>query len=315
MRRILGWGLALLTLALAALAIWGYGRVSSLESEAVTDDVHVLFGLGGNVGVLRTDRGAVIVDTLTFRMQGDAIRERAEALTGGEVQVILNTHYHRDHTHGNPAFPVGTRVVSTARTLELLRALDADYFSGAAAQSLPNETFTGEHEVRLGGKTIRALHPGRGHTDGDLVVLFVEDRVIHLGDLYFSRRYPSVDLEAGGSVRAWIDTLDRVLALDGWDRAIPGHGPVGDREGVQQFQRFLRELWSQTEAAARAGKSLEETLASVELTEDAGYGVISMPLVFSPDRDFVVRRAWEEATGRVAKSVDRELPAAGGGHG
>ena len=315
MRRILGWGFVLLVLALAALAIWGYGRVSSIEAETVTDDVHVLFGLGGNVGVLRTDRGAVVVDTMNFRMQGDTIREQAEALTGGEVQVILNTHYHRDHTHGNPAFPGGTRVVSTARTLELLRALDGDYFSGAAAQSLPNETFTGEHEIRLGGKTIRAFHPGRGHTDGDLVVLFVEDRVIHLGDLYFNHRYPSTDLEAGGSVRAWIDTLDRVLALDGYDHVIPGHGPVADRDGVRQFQRFLRELWSQTEAAARAGKSLEETLASVRLTEDAGYEVISMPFVFSLDRDFVVKRAWEEATGRVTKRVGLDLPAEGGRQG
>ena len=62
-----------------------------------------------------------------------------------------------------------------------------------------------------------------------------------MGDLLFNGRYPSVDLEAGGSVEAWIATLDRALALD-FDRVIPGHGPVTDRAGLLEFQRFIAEL-------------------------------------------------------------------------
>jgi glyoxylase-like metal-dependent hydrolase (beta-lactamase superfamily II) len=303
MKRILGWALGIVVLLAAGVAVYAYQRVATLEHARIDDDVHVIFGLGGNVGVLRTARGCAIVDTMTFRMQGERIRELAEQLTGGEVQVVLNTHYHRDHTHGNPAFPSGTRIVATERTKQLLGVLDAPYWQGDAAGTLPNETFTDEHDISLGGKTVRAIHFGPGHTDGDMVVLFVEDRVIHLGDLLFNQRYPSVDLEAGGSVRAWPDALDKVLALD-FDRVIPGHGAVTDRSGIQQFQRFLRELWSQVDAAARSGKSLEDTLASVHLTEDAGYQTIGVPGVFRFDRDFIVRRAWEEATGAVKKRAD-----------
>lgn len=288
-----------LVVVVAIGAIAAYQRVSGITSERLTDDVHVLFGLGSNVGVLRTGRGSVIVDTMTFRMQGEEIRERAERLTGQEVGVIINTHYHLDHTHGNPAFPGGTRVVSTRRTRELLDAFDAASWSGEAAKTLPNETFDGSYEIALGGKTVRAMHLGRGHTSGDLVALFVEDRVIHLGDLFFNGRYPNIDLEGGGSVKEWIGTLDRVLALEGYDKVIPGHGPVSDREGVRRFQAFLRELWTKTEAAARAGKSLEETLATVQLTEDAGYEPMRVPFVLNLDRPFVIRRAWEEATGAV----------------
>ena len=302
MKRFLVGSLVLIVVAIAAVAIYAYQKVATLDQARISDDVHVIFGLGGNVGVLRTERGAAIVDTMTFRMQGDRIRQLAEQLTGGEVQVILNTHYHRDHTHGNPAFPLGTRIVATERTKQLLEILDAPYWQGDAAGALPNETFTDEHEISLGGKTIRAIHPGPGHTDGDMVVLFVEDRVIHLGDLLFSKRYPSVDLEAGGTIRQWPDTLDKVLALD-FDQVIPGHGAVTDRAGIQQFQRFLREVWREVDAAAKAGKSLEETLASVHLTEDADYQAISIPGLVRLDRDFVVRRAWEEATGAVQKKA------------
>ncbi len=127
------------------------------------------------------------------------------------------------------------------------------------------------------------------------MVLFVEDRVLHTGDLMFNGRYPNIDLEAGGSVREWSATLDRVLELD-FDAVIPGHGPVTDRAGLAAFQGFLRELWSVAEEAVKRGKSLSETQASVELTTDAGYEVMAIPFVMRLDRDFVVGRAWQEAT-------------------
>ena len=88
-------------------------------------------------------------------------------------------------------------------------------------------------------------------------MLFVEDRVLHTGDLFFNRRYPNIDLEAGGSVQQWAETLDRVLAL-GFDKVIPGHGPVTDRTGLLEFQRFIAELAEFASESAAAGKSLEE---------------------------------------------------------
>ena len=89
------------------------------------------------------------------------------------------------------------------------------------------------------------------------------------------------------------------------------HGPLSDRAGLEQFQRFLREVWAQVEPLAKAGRSLEETRAAVRLTEDEGYEAIVVPGIVSLDRDFVVRRAWEEATGTVRKQVEtREAPPA-----
>ncbi len=105
MKRLLIRTLLVLLVVVAGIAIYGYQQVAMLDSESVTDDVSVLFGIGGNVGVLRTERGSVIVDTMTFRMQGERIREEAERLTGREAAVVVNTHYHGDHTHGNPGFP------------------------------------------------------------------------------------------------------------------------------------------------------------------------------------------------------------------
>jgi len=300
MKKILRRGAVIAVLVIAAGLIWGYRQATELEVARVTDDVHAIYGMGGNVGVLSTDRGALVVDTMTFRVQGSRILDLAEQLGGGPVQGIVNTHYHSYHTHGNPAFPAGTRIVATEKTLAYLKHVDAAYWQGAAAGTLPNETFRNEHELSVGDKTVRLIHPGRGHTDGDLVALFVEDRVLHTGDLFFNGRYPNIDLEAGGSVREWVAAIDRVLQLD-FDKVIPGHGPVTDRAGLVAFQTFMRQLADVGAQAARNGWSLDETEREAALDADAGYQPISIPFVMKLDRAFVVRRAWEEATNKVER--------------
>ncbi len=303
MKRFLGGAAVVILLLLALGAIYLHQRVTQLDVTQLTPDVWAISGLGGNVGVLRTDQGAVVVDTMTFRTQGARILEKSDELAG-PIQAIVNTHYHLDHTHGNPAFPVGTRVIATDRTLGYLKRLDADYWQGDAAALLPNETFHNERDLHIANKTVRLIHPGRGHTDGDLVVLFVEDRVLHTGDLFFNGRYPNIDLEAGGSVREWAATIDRLLELD-FDQVIPGHGPVTDREGLRAFQSFMRELAEAGEQASREGWSLEEMEERADVDADAGYEVVSIPLVMRLDRQFVLRRTWEEATGHVNRV---ELP-------
>ena len=300
MKRILGAVAVVFVLLVALGAIAIYQQVHDLKVEQVTEDISVIYGLGSNVGILRTDEGAVVVDTMSFRSQGSRVHEISESLAG-PLQAVINTHYHWDHTRGNVAFPSGARFVSTERTRAYLDVLDAEYWAGAEGM-LPNETFRNERVMKIGGKTLRLVHPGRGHTDGDLVVLFVEDRVIHTGDLFFNGRYPNIDLEAGGSVRDWVATIDRILELD-FEQVIPGHGPVTDRDGLREFQSFMRQLAAAGEQALRQGWTLDQMKRDAELDKDAGYESMEIPFLMRLDRDFVLRRAWEEATGQFERVV------------
>ena len=127
-------------------------------------------------------------------------------------------------------------------------------------RQLPNETFLDQHVLRLGDKTIELYWPGRGHTDGDLVALFKEDRTIHMGDLHFNRLYPFVDLETGGTVQEWGATLDRVLELP-FDQVVPGHGPLTTRDGLLEFQTFIEDLARLGRQAKANDWSLDETIA------------------------------------------------------
>ncbi len=274
-----------------------YRQVTALSWERVHGDVYVINGLGGNVGVLKTRDGAVVVDTMTFAIQGERIRALAEELGGGPVHTVINTHYHRDHTHGNPAFGSARQIIATERTREHLLARDADSWKGEAAATLPNELVRDFLELRIGGKTLHLLHPGRGHTDGDLVVLFVEDRVIHLGDLLFNRRYPRIDRPGGGSAREWISTLDRALEMD-FEQVIPGHGEITDAAGLKAFQRFLSEAVREVEGAVAAGRSREQAQAEIELDSDAGYRPGGLPPIVVLDLPGVIGEIWDEVSTR-----------------
>jgi glyoxylase-like metal-dependent hydrolase (beta-lactamase superfamily II) len=288
-RRALG-ALGLFAVAFVAFAWW---RMGVLDVTPVRPGVWMLAGVGSNVTVVATADGAIVVDSMTVVRQGRLIDAKVRELTGKPVAALLNTHYHLDHTHGNPAFPVGTKVVSTARTLEHLRTRDADWWADSPARDLlPNETFEGEWTRTYGGKTLRAMHPGHGHTDGDLVLLLVEDRVLVSGDLFFNGFYPNIDLEAGGTVAGWPATLDRVLALD-FDTVVPGHGPLATRADLERFRAFMRTLWEQTAAVAARGGTLADARREVDVS---AFGLRRVPFFPVLSRSFVIGRAYQEAT-------------------
>lgn len=295
---------ALLVVALG-VGGWAWWLLGHVTVEQVTPSVFMLSGVGGNAAALVTGDGVVIVDTMTFWRQGEAIQAAVRAITDQPVVAILNTHYHRDHTHGNPAFAPGTKVVATRQTLQYLHARDADYWRDPRAlQLLPNATFDDTTELHIGGKTIRAIHTGPAHTGGDLVVLFVEDRVVHTGDLFFNGHWPNIDLEAGGSVRQWPDAIQQVIELP-YDRVIPGHGPLSDRYGWRQFQLVMSMLWSEVSDVAAHGGSLDDARHATTLDR---FGLESLWFAPNLTRDFVIGRAYAEAM--TLKARNELTPAA-----
>src|SRR6266404_68587 len=283
MLRKLGIVLGVIVGLAAVVVAWAWWTTGRIAVQRVTNNVYMLTGVGGNVGVLVTNEGVVVVDTMTFVRQGQAIRERIRELTNQPVVAVINTHYHLDHTHGNPAFVPGTKVVATTNTLKNLRERDSAFWQDSPAKDLlPNETFEQTHELHIGGKTVQSHFFGHGHTNGDLVVQFVEDKVIHTGDLFFNGHFPNIDLEAGGSVREWPATLEQVFNID-FDTVIPGHGALSNRDGLRKFQEFMASLWSQTKAVVDRGGSVDDALQQVDIDR---FGLIRIWFVPSLNRDF-----------------------------
>jgi cyclase len=266
LRRIL---IAVGIVALGAAAVVGYQFFRFLRTGTVKidDRFYVVLGGGGNTAVLIGDDGVLVVDT-KFWSAGRRLPEIIKAITDKPVKVIINTHYHSDHTHGNPQYAPGTDVIAQRRTREHLLALDKDFWEVEPAWSLlPADLLDDERTLQFGDETVRIVHPGRGHTDGDVVVYFTKRRILHTGDLFIHDMYPFIDLRGGGSGRAWPATLDRVLTLGEVSQYIPGHGPLSTRADVLRFQGYLRSLLAQVEPLAARGASLDAVQAAVDLHE------------------------------------------------
>jgi cyclase len=267
-------------------------RFLRIDTIKIDDHFYVMLGGGGNTAVLIADDGVLIVDS-KFSAAGRRLPALITSITDKPVKVIINTHYHADHTHGNLNYRRGTDVIAQRRTRAHLIELDSGFWENETAWSLlPADLVDEERELHFGDETIRILHPGRGHTDGDVVVAFGNRHIVHTGDLFVHGMYPFIDLEAGGSARAWPDTLDRVLAIPGVAQYIPGHGPLSTRVDVERFQAYLRSLVSQVQAQVAGGQSLSQIQSAVDLRAYDDF--TGIPFFTSRARD--IQWTYEELT-------------------
>jgi glyoxylase-like metal-dependent hydrolase (beta-lactamase superfamily II) len=131
----------------------------------------------------------------------------------------------------------------------------------------PRITFSREMSVRLGGKEARMIHLGRGHTDGDAVVLFAAHRIVATGDMFVAGA-PFADYANGGSAVEWPNTINQVLHLE-FDRAVPGHGPISTKADMAKWNEAFGVVHKQVSEWKRQGKTKEEVTAAFA----AGEGV------------------------------------------
>ena len=136
----------------------------------------------------------------------------------------------------------------------------------------PNLTFNREIKIHLGGKEIQAFHLRRGHTDGDSIIYIPQDKVVHMGDLFFYKTIPVIDRAHGASTVEWMETLDDVAArVDPSSHVIPGHGEVTTVAELKAFKQYFMDLRAAVKQAIDAGKSREQAIKDIKLEQYASY--------------------------------------------
>lgn len=233
----------------------------TIKVTHVRGNVHMLEGAGGNIGVSVGEDGILIVDD-QFAPLADKIREALSHLGKGKLRFVLNTHWHGDHTGGNPQFGRQATIVAHRNVRKRLAArqhLPGRDVEPLPAGGLPVITFDRSLSVHFNGEEIRVLHYPHGHTDGDSVVLFTGSNVVHMGDHFFAGRFPFVDLDSGGDVEGYIRNVGEVISkLPADVKIIPGHGPLSTLDDLKAFHRVLRETTDIIRERMAEGKSLDE---------------------------------------------------------
>lgn len=201
-----------------------------------------------NVGAVACDGGMLIVDTRANRAQGRDLAASLRQISRLPVRWVINTHHHWDHTFGNQAFPDaaiwghercaaalvehGEQMRQEVKRLapDLAEAMDE------VVVTPPGFTFSNRATVSLGGVPVEMLHPGRGHTDNDIVISLTGKGVLFAGDLIEEGAPPAF----GDSFPLdWPSSLEAVVPLAG-GVVVPGHGDTVDAEFVATQQEELR---------------------------------------------------------------------------
>jgi glyoxylase-like metal-dependent hydrolase (beta-lactamase superfamily II) len=238
--------------ACSAHAQFGSGP-SKLELIKVQDDVYVIHNeyVPGNTTAVVTNEGVILVDD-KFEVDVDNIVSLLKTVTSQPIKYVINTHYHGDHSGGNAKLQAGgTLAVASAQARARMVA--------GNQPGLVDITVEPRGTIHLGGKSAEIYWFGRAHTDGDVVVLFPQNRLLAAGDMFtVGEGTPQlIDYMGGGSAKEWTATVAKVLELD-FDTVVPGHGNVVKKADMQSFRSSTQRLTELVTQAVRQNRSRAE---------------------------------------------------------
>jgi cyclase len=240
-----------------------------IKVTKVSGNIYMLEGAGGNIAASVGEDGIVIVDD-QFAPLAEKIQAALKNLgiTDKPVRFVINTHYHGDHTGGNEPFAnTGSTVIAQDNVRKRLETGGTAGNGGSmkmevkpsAKAALPVITFEHDVTVHLNGEDIRALHFPAGHTDGDAIIFFPKNNVVHMGDDFVRYGFPFIDVSSGGSVQGMMAAMEKVSGqLPADVKVIPGHGALSNLDDVREFVKMLKETSAVVQKAIDQHKTVEQ---------------------------------------------------------
>jgi len=253
-------------------------EVEYFEIEKINNQFYMLVGGGGNVGVFISNGGVILIDN-KYEIIEDVLMASLREITDKPIKYIINTHFHHDHSDGNRAFgKEGIPIISHQNAKKRMME-DVELYGGIYDfikdfvqpkydnESLPVFTYESKMTISQGNEEIELYNFGKAHTDGDSVVVFKNNNVIHTGDAFVRYGYPYVDLNNGGSIKGLISFLGTLEQLcDDNTIIIPGHGGLSKKEDVTKLKNTLDDLYRKTVIGLKNGLSYNEISDSIEET-------------------------------------------------
>lgn len=266
-------GLLIFAASYAGSAAADRAIVKDYPLTRITDKVYVIYGpleepdeknqgFRNNPGIVLTSQGVVVIDPGGSQYTGEMVLKKIRTLTPAPVIAVFDTHHHGDHWLGNDAikhaYPkVAIYAHSTMKTkleggegerwLSIMNRVTRGASIGTRV-AIPDKTVTHGDIVQFGDTRFRIYQTGTAHTDNDIVIEVVEEKVLFLGDVVRG----NLGLMEGSSFKGNIAAIDATLKIDA-QHFVPGHGPSGGPEVARRYQNYLKTLYAQVQELHKLG--------------------------------------------------------------
>ncbi|OUR91527.1 MBL fold metallo-hydrolase [Flavobacteriales bacterium 34_180_T64] len=246
-----------------------------IKTTKLSENVYMLVGAGGNIGISVGDDGVFIIDD-QFAALTSKIEAAIRKLSDKPFQFLVNTHFHGDHTGGNENIHnLGATIIAHDNVRQRLETTPKRDKTMNSKDALPVITFNDKLNLHVNGEKVTIFHAEHAHTDGDALLYFTKSNVLHTGDTYFKGWYPYIDLNAGGSVNGYIEAVKQGLNVINEDtKIIPGHGSLSNKKEYESYLVMLETLKTRILEEIKKGRSEDEVSADNSITktfDDLGY--------------------------------------------
>jgi len=243
--------------------------------DRLTPNVYVIHGptadptpenqaFRNNPGIVLTKEGAVVIDPGSSVHVGEMVVRKVKTLTGKPIVAVFNTHAHGDHWLGNEGIKLAyPRAVIYAHPKMKAMAIQNEgrmwikafneRSAGAAEGTTPvgpDKAVNDGDVIAIGGTRFRVMHPGPAHTDHDLMIEVLEEKVLFFGDIVRDGLFSPFQASFKGNIAA----IDRGFKTNA-RVFVPGHGRSGDRTVAMNYRRLLETVREQVRENYRNGLS------------------------------------------------------------
>lgn len=260
--------LSVLVSVLVLLSVSAYTQQRTtppVEIDRLSDRLYQLLGgQGANGGFYVGDNGVLVIDA---KMSEESVKETIETIktvTEKPILYLVNTHSDGDHISGNQFFPESVTFIAHKNCREELFHPRSNGEPSVwtdnteLAPFIPSMTFSQSLDIYLGDKRIELYYFGIGHTTGDIVVYFPEEKIAFLGDQIFMERPQLIHSYKGGNSFEHVKTLTKMLDCLDAEIFCSGHSEPIDRTAVKDHIEKMTALQNKIKSLVEEGKTLEE---------------------------------------------------------
>ncbi len=257
--------LALILVLLCAVCSSGQRRPTPpVELKKISERLYeITGGRGANGGACIGDNAVLVIDAKMDEASVQQVFKAIEQITDKPIKYLVNTHSDGDHVSGNRYFPTSVNIIAHENCRKDFfrpsrRGGPSQWIKPELAPFVPALTFQNKMDLYLGAKIVELWYFGVGHTTGDMVVYFPEEKTAFLGDQIFLGRAQLIHSYKGGNSFEHVKTLKKMLQTLDAERFCSGHAEMTDRSGIETHIKQMKKLQQEVKAAVAGKMNLEQ---------------------------------------------------------